>query len=67
MADHQTTGGYPILGQVIQADWPKLAQMGPGQSFQFQATTLAHAAHALQRQIKGMNRLKMALKFSRQR
>ncbi len=67
MADHQTTGGYPILGQVIQADWPKLAQKGPGQNVQFQPTTLADAAHALQRQLKGMNRLKMASKFSYQR
>lgn len=58
MADHQTTGGYPILGQVIQADWPKLAQKGPGQSFQFQPTTLADAAHALQRQIMGLNQLR---------
>ncbi len=67
MADHQTTGGYPILGQVIQADWPKLAQKGAGQNVQFQPTTLADATHALQRQLNGMNRLKMALKFSRQR
>lgn len=58
MADHQTTGGYPILGQVIQADWPKLAQKGPGQSVQFQPTTLAHAAQALQRQIMGLNQLR---------
>lgn len=66
MAEHQTTGGYPILGQVIQADWPKLAQRGPGQNVQFQPTTLADAAHALQQQLKGMNRLKMASKFSHQ-
>jgi antagonist of KipI len=67
MADHQTTGGYPVLGQVTQADWPRLAQMGPGQNVQFQPTTLAEATQALQRQLKGMNRLKIALKFSRQR
>lgn len=58
MADHQTTGGYPILGQVIQADWPKLAQKGPGQNVQFQPTTLAHAAHAHQRQIMGLNQIR---------
>lgn len=67
MADHQTTGGYPILGQVIQADWPKLAQKGAGQNVHFQPTTLADAAHALQRQLKGINLLKIALKFSHQR
>ncbi|WP_373553612.1 biotin-dependent carboxyltransferase family protein [Haliscomenobacter sp.] len=58
MADHQTTGGYPILGQVIQGDWPKLAQMGPGQSFHFQATTLTQATHALQGQLKSLNRIR---------
>ena len=67
MAEHQTTGGYPILGQVIQADWPKLAQRGPGQNVQFQPTTLADAIYALQRQLKGLNRLKIASKFSHQR
>ena len=66
MAEHQTTGGYPILGQVIQADWPKLAQKAAGQNVQFQPTTLADAAHALQRQLVGMNRLKLASKFSHQ-
>ncbi|MDX2069872.1 MAG: biotin-dependent carboxyltransferase family protein [Haliscomenobacter sp.] len=67
MADHQTTGGYPILGQVIQADWPKLAQKGAGQNVYFQPTTLADAAHALKQQLRGMNRLKITLKFSHQR
>ena len=67
MADHQTTGGYPILGQVIHADWPKLAQLGPGQNFYFQPITLADATRSLQRQLAGMNRLKIGLKFSHHR
>jgi antagonist of KipI len=36
MADHQTMGGYPLMAYVIAADLPKLAQMQPGQQFQFQ-------------------------------
>jgi allophanate hydrolase subunit 2 len=27
MADHQTIGGYPNLGQIILVDLPRLAQM----------------------------------------
>ena len=30
MADHQTTGGYPKLGEVASADIPMLAQLTPG-------------------------------------
>lgn len=30
MADHQTTGGYPRIGNVISVDLPLLAQLGPG-------------------------------------
>ncbi|MFN8415333.1 MAG: biotin-dependent carboxyltransferase family protein [Cytophagaceae bacterium] len=33
MADHGTTGGYPILGHVITADLPLLAQLSPLSSF----------------------------------
>ncbi len=36
LADHQTTGGYPKLGAVIQADWPLLAQCLPGMRVRFQ-------------------------------
>ncbi len=35
MADCQTTGGYPRILQVAVVDLPKLAQMGPGDSFSF--------------------------------
>ena len=30
LADAQTTGGYPVLGHVIAADLPRLAQLRPG-------------------------------------
>jgi antagonist of KipI len=42
--DHQTTGGYPIIGVVCQADWPKVAQLAPGQRLAFEVITLAAAA-----------------------
>ncbi len=43
MADRQTTGGYPRLGDVISADQPLLAQLRPGDSVQFALTTLDEA------------------------
>ena len=50
MADRQTTGGYAKIGQVIQADLPRLAQMKPGQTIYFQPVTLTQAEEALARQ-----------------
>lgn len=58
MADHQTTGGYPIVGQVIQADWPRLAQMGPGEALQFQEVTLVEANAALLEQLRFLRQIK---------
>ncbi|MDX1936255.1 MAG: biotin-dependent carboxyltransferase family protein [Flavihumibacter sp.] len=34
MADHQTTGGYPIIGTCIQAHLPKLAQLRASEAIQ---------------------------------
>lgn len=50
MADRQTTGGYAKIGQVIQADLSRLAQMKPGQTIYFQPVTLTQAEEALARQ-----------------
>ena len=35
MADHQTTGGYPRIGNVITAHLPKLAQLRPSDCIHF--------------------------------
>ena len=43
LADHQTTGGYPRIAQVITADFSVLAQLRPGQEFRFLEVTLAEA------------------------
>lgn len=43
MADHQTTGGYPKIAEVIGADMPLLAQLGPGAQVRFARVTLADA------------------------
>ena len=43
MADHQTTGGYPRIAEVIAADAPRLAQLRPGATVRFAEATLAEA------------------------
>ncbi|MBS1668045.1 MAG: biotin-dependent carboxyltransferase [Bacteroidetes bacterium] len=40
MADHQTTGGYPRIGNVIAAHLPKLAQLRPSDNVQFKLVDL---------------------------
>jgi len=46
MADHQTTGGYPMIATVIRADIPMLAQCPPGERVRFAIVDVdqAHAA-----------------------
>lgn len=43
MADHQTTGGYPRIAEVIAADVPQLAQLKPGATLRFARATLIEA------------------------
>jgi len=43
LSEHQTTGGYPRLAEVIKADRAKLAQVKPGNHVQFEVIDLARA------------------------
>jgi antagonist of KipI len=43
MADRQTTGGYPRLGEVATVDLPLAAQLRPGEELRFQPVTLETA------------------------
>ena len=47
MADCQTTGGYPKIGQVISADLPRLAQMPLNHNICFVEVSLQQAERAL--------------------
>ena len=42
-ADHQTTGGYPVIGVVASVDFSPLAQVRPGQSVRFRSIDLEEA------------------------
>ena len=43
MADHQTVGGYPRIGQVITSDLPLIAQLAPQDKVAFHEVTLKEA------------------------
>ena len=49
LADHPTTGGYPVVATVITADVPLLAQARPGDTVRFRAADLEEARRALRR------------------
>ena len=65
MADRQTTGGYPKIGQVISADLPSLAQMQANGQVYFKEVTLEEAQWALIHQEKEMNELAFGLRLKR--
>ena len=47
--DHQTTGGYPVIATVINADLPLLAQARPGDTVRFRVVDMEEAARAWRR------------------
>lgn len=61
MADHQTTGGYPRIAQVITADLPKLAQLQPGKNIMFAEVSLKEAQAFYLKQESDLEQLKSAL------
>jgi antagonist of KipI len=63
MADHQTTGGYPRLAQVITADFSGLAQVRPGEFIRFKEISLPEAQHLLITQEKRIAQLKQLLRL----
>ncbi len=43
MAGHQTSGGYPVMGNIMEADLPKLAQASPSRLIRFEAVSVEDA------------------------
>ncbi len=62
LADAQTIGGYPVLGQVIAADLPLAAQLRPGDEVRFEPVTLAEARAALEHQEAAIAAVREALR-----
>lgn len=65
MADRQTTGGYPKIGQVISADLPSLAQLQPTSTIQFKEVTHEEAIMELLKKEKIIDEIKMAIHYKR--
>ncbi|PWE69683.1 KipI antagonist [Bacillus cereus] len=63
MADRQTTGGYPRMGNIISVDLPLLAQLKPGDYVSFEKITLEEAEQLYIEQEVNMNLLKKFIAF----
>ncbi|RDC63973.1 KipI antagonist [Adhaeribacter pallidiroseus] len=63
LADHQTTGGYPRIGQVITADFSTLAQVPMGQKICFREVTLPEAHFLYIQQEQQMQAIKQAIGY----
>lgn len=63
MADHQTTGGYPVVAQVISTDLPRLAQSPPGAAISFHLTDIQTAEALLCKQHRHLLQLQNACTF----
>lgn len=54
MADHQTTGGYPRVGNIIGAHLHKFAQLQPGAEVRFHITDMLTAEQLLFSQLRDL-------------
>jgi antagonist of KipI len=63
MADHQTMGGYPRIGNIITAHLHRLAQMKTGEQVHFKITSQVIAENLLLKQQLHLHQLKIACKL----
>lgn len=61
LAERQTLGGYPRIGEVISADLPLLAQLRAGEPFAFQPVDAEQAQRALRQRVQLLWRLGVGL------
>ena len=60
LADHQTTGGYPVIATVIAADLGKVAQSLPGESLRFYRVERDVALEALRAERRALGVARMS-------
>jgi antagonist of KipI len=63
MADHPTTGGYPVIASAATAAWPILAQAKPGDQLRFVETTRNEARRMLMEQEQDLKKLARAIQL----
>jgi len=66
MADHQTSGGYPRIGNVISVDLPLLAQCGPNDGVSFQLVSVDEAERLAAQFERELNYLRVGCKLQTQ-
>ncbi|MGD2138855.1 MAG: biotin-dependent carboxyltransferase family protein [Burkholderiales bacterium] len=65
MADRQTVGGYPRIGEVASVDLPLLAQLKPGDMLEFEQISLSEAHNLSHVQEKALARIDAAIAAAR--
>jgi antagonist of KipI len=60
-ADHQATGGYPVIGHLVAAHFHKLAQLNAGDSISFEIITHDEALELLSSQQQNLLQLQNAV------
>ncbi len=60
MSDHQTTGGYPKIGNVTSAAFSSLAQLPPNKKIRFKIVSIEHAEEKIWHQQKYLQKIKTA-------
>ena len=63
MADHQTTGGYPRIANVITADLPIAGQLGPRDGVSFELVTIKEAEDAQLKLERDLRFFRMGCRF----
>ena len=63
MADHQTTGGYPRIGNIAKVDLPKLAQMPLRSFINFKQLSIEEAENLIIEEDKLFERLKLSIEL----
>lgn len=65
MADHQTSGGYPRIANVISTDLPIVAQLGPGDTVGFHLVSIDDAERLAKRFEEELCLLELGVRFTK--
>lgn len=63
LADRQTTGGYPKIGQVASIDLPLISQLKPGDRLRFQEISVQEAQRLWVEQEQKIRQLKISIQL----
>ena len=66
LADRQTTGGYPKIGQVASVDLPLISQLKPGQQLCFKKISMADAQQRWIEQEQSIRQIATAIQLKQE-